>query len=373
MDHRAYEQMMKILYFGPLYAFYKGNRRDIDTLKAGEIFLAYADNFNDRFEGLIEIDYTEFAEECLRLRVGDGLFNEIVNKLKFSKDLNVVDSLSLYRPQPILPNSKSRPVSTEMPVGVSEDLKKFILQFNYDKFRQEIKDKYLAYQAAILKVRNSFGIKCFTLSSPLNNSVMWSHYGNDYKGICCAFFLQKTVYDIPSARCDLYGKFICEHIKPIEYVDNFNPNIKLNCKKLLRIPLKNISTSKYIIMCVQKSLLIKQDQWEHENEVRLIIRNNEDNANILEKNEKGFKIKFPYLGTVYTCNRTSIFNWFSSETNVQRAAKSLARKMNIECFNLVPSSSKKEFIKERYNLDRRKRYDTEDPPLIDYSNIDLPF
>lgn len=155
--------MVEELYSKPLYAFYKGNKLNIDTLKAGEIFLSYADNFNDRFEGLIEIDYKEFAEECLRLRVGNNLYNEIIDKFKFSKDLYIVGSLSTYQPMPVMPNSLLSPLKLSMPDRVSDALKNFILQSDFTQFGQEIHDLYDAYKSAIVAVRNSFGIKCFTL------------------------------------------------------------------------------------------------------------------------------------------------------------------------------------------------------------------
>lgn len=365
--------MMEILYSNPLYAFYKGNKLNIDTLKAREIFLSYADNFNDRFEGLIEINYEEFAEECLRLRVGDIFYNEIIDKFKFCKDLDVIGSLSLYHPLPVMPNSLSLPLKISMPEGVSDALKDFILQFDVAQFKQEIQDKYDAYKSAIVAVKNSFGIKCFTLSSPLYNSVMWSHYGDDYKGICCEFPFQKIVYDIPSTRCDQYGKYLCEHIEPIKYVENFNPNVKIDCKKLLRIPIKKISSSKYIIDCVKESLLIKQSQWEHEKEVRLIIRNDDENIDIIEKLDKGFKIKFPYLQEVYTCSRISILNRAYKGTSSHRVARSLARKLNIECTNLVPSSRKMEFMRESHILDKMKHNQTQCQDSFTYSKIDIPF
>lgn len=78
-----------------------------------------------------------------------------------------------------------------MPDGVSEALKNFILQSNITQFEQQIQDRYDAYKSAI--VANSFGIKCFTLSSPHYNSVMWSYYGDDYKGICREFPFQKSL------------------------------------------------------------------------------------------------------------------------------------------------------------------------------------
>ncbi len=365
--------MVEALFSNPLYAFYKGNKLNIDTLKAGEIFLSYADYFNDRFEGLIEINYKEFAEECLRLRVGNNLYNEIIDKFKFSKDLDIVGSLSTYQPIPVMPNSLLPPLKLSMLDGVSDALKNFILQSNITQFEQQIQDRYDAYKSAIVAVRNSFGIKCFTLSSPRYNSVMWSYYGDDYKGICCEFPFQKIVYDIPSIRCDQYGKYIYEHIDSINYVESFNPNIKINCKKLLRIPINKISSSKYIIDCVKASLLIKQSQWKHEKEVRLIIRNDDANVDIVEKLDKGFKIKFPYLKCIYTCSRISIFNRAYKETSTQRVTKKLARKLNIECVNLFPSSSKMEFNQESYVLDRRKYNQNKLRNSSIYSDIDIPF
>lgn len=365
--------MLEALYSNSLYVFYKGSKLNINTLKAGEIFLSYADNFNDRFEGLIEINYEEFAEECLRLRVGDNFYNEIIARFKFCKNLDVIGSLSTYQPFPVMPNSLSQPLKLTMPDGVSDALKDFILQFNVAQFKQEIQEKYDAYKSAIVAIKNSFGIKCFTLLSPFYNSVMWSHYGDDYKGICCEFPFQQIVYDIPSTRCDQYGKYICEHIKAIRYVENFNPNVKIDCKKLLHIPIKKISSSKYIIDCVKESLLIKQSQWKHENEVRLLIRNDDENINITEKLDKGFKIKFPYLKGVYTCSRFSIVNKPYKETSTHREAKSLAKNWNIEYANLVPSSSKMEFTKEYPAFGKKKRNRDADQNVPTFFDTDIPF
>ena len=149
------------------------------------------------------------------------------------------------------------------------------------------------------------------------------------RGYAVSFRFKKIVYDIPSIRCDQYGKYIYEHIDSINYVESFNPNIKINCKKLLRIPIKKISSSKYIIDCVKASLLIKQSQWKHEKEVRLIIRNDDANVDIVEKLGKGFKIKFPYLKCIYTCSRISIFNRAYKETSTQRVTKKHCKKIKI--------------------------------------------
>lgn len=333
----------------PFYAFFRGKDYDFSTLNESEIFLAYADKFNDKFEGSINIDYNEFEEQYLRLSVGDILYNEIVEKFKFCKEVNLLGQLRIVTDVHGL----------GIPTNISEELRVFLLRYDAVKFEQKVKNKYKAYCREIKKVRGSFGIKCFTTVPPQKNSVMWSYYGNNYKGFNCAFSLAQIVYDLPSIRRSEYGKYICEHIKPVCYKNNFDPNIKISCEKLLKIPIKEIGSSSYIINCVKQSLLIKQSQWRHEHEIRLLIRDNDKSVEIIDRNVNGFKIKFPYLETIYICSRKNVFlRMIGKDTKIHNDAKKLAKNLGRSCVNLIPSKEKNEFISELNIMESRKECET---------------
>ena len=227
-------------------------------------------------------------------------------------------------------------------------IKELLIHTDWKKFKNCLEKTYHKYLCEIDKVRKSFGIKCFTVIPPEANSIMWAYYGNNYKGFNCRFSLEKIVYDLPSSRCDEYGKFICEHFEKVKYQNNFNPSIQIDCKKLLEIPIDKIKYSPYIIESVRKSLCIKQSQWKHEKEIRLIIKDDE-NIEITERTKHGFKIRFPYLSEIsYCCKK--IYPFFYDETpesKIHEYAIILAKRLNIICNRLTPSREKKVFNVEQ--------------------------
>lgn len=357
MNLKNYSNMMDLLY-RPIYAFYKAKDYDFSTLEDGEIFLSYANNFNDLFEGSVEINENEFRDAYLLKLVGDDLFKEINEKLRFCKNWNCLSGLCLYW----------RPNNIEIPSHISDKLRKIILENNWERIESKARKKYNAYCREVRRVRNSYGIKCFTLNSPEKSSVMWAHYANNYKGIACCFSLEQAVYDISSIRCDEYGKTICEHFGKVKYKKNFAPTIKINCEKLLKIPINMVYQSEYINHCVREALLIKQSQWKHENEIRLIIRDNESNVQITSKKKRGFKIKFPYLKDIYFCSKKeNLFFRYQINSALYNKVKHLSEIQHSHIIFLTPSSEKMEF-------EIKNDYDNEHPiPIINYTDDDIPF
>jgi len=359
MTVNRYGYMLDMLYH-PIYSFFKWKPYDFYTLENGEIFLSYSNTFNDKFEGSVSIDYKEFEEQCLRLFVGDAFFKELVDRFKFCKDVRMLGSIFVY----------TTPNGPTIPNNISEELKKLLLKTDWMSFESRVKNKYKRYNQEIDKVRKSFGIKCFTKFSPEENSIMWAFYGNNYKGFNCYFDLAKTVYDIPSIRCDKYGKFICEHFEKVRYKRNFNTCIQIDSKKLLDIPINEVKKSPYIIKLVRKALSIKQSQWSNEEEIRLIIKDDE-NIEITERTKKGFKIKFPYLSTIYFCGNRKIPLILDQnrDTIIHNKAKSLAKKLQLCCIRLTPSREH-----NRFDAEQVYPYPYEHPHIeIIYSEDDIPF
>ena len=62
------KETLKICF--PLYSLFGGAAYDFSTIKNGELFLSYPQNFNDPFDGTILIDQTEFIKEFLCRRFG---------------------------------------------------------------------------------------------------------------------------------------------------------------------------------------------------------------------------------------------------------------------------------------------------------------
>lgn len=343
----------------PFYSFFRGRERDFNTLNDGEIFLSRAKKFNDKFEGRCYVDPIEFQEEYLRLKVGDRLYNEIIERFKFCNDADIISALSLV----------TSPSANLFPRDTSSELREFLCKYEAREFEAAIKRKYHAYCREIERVRNSFGIKCFTTVPPQKNSVMWVYYGNDYEGFNCEFSLHQIAYDIPSTRCDEYGKYICEHFYRVKYVKNFDPNIKIDCCKLLKIPVKKVYSSPYIIRCVKHSLLIKQSQWGHEKEIRLIIRDNDPFIKIKACGHNGFKVRFPYVQKIYYCGKRDNKFFISRASNIAFQAKKLAHGLSVDSIELIPSQCKNEFCASPASIIENE---VEYSP-IDYSQSNIPF
>ena len=106
-----------------------------------------------------------------------------------------------------------------------------------------------------------FGI--FSVSTRMDNILLWSHYSNMHKGICIRF------------NCKQFRKFIetdCVKNGQIIYWDNVDYQNKY--PTLNPFEFNNIES-------YTKSLLIKSDDWKYENELRFILFDLPDNAIIL--------------------------------------------------------------------------------------------
>ena len=134
--------MMNLLY-RPIYSFFKGKEYDFSTLGEKEIFLSYPNTFNDKFEGLLEINFEEFAEQCLLLFVGEAFFNEIIEKFKLCKEWDLLDELHIH----------TCVNGLNIPANISDSLKNLLLKNDWKAFKQRVTNKYNAYCREINKVR----------------------------------------------------------------------------------------------------------------------------------------------------------------------------------------------------------------------------
>jgi hypothetical protein len=192
---------------------------------------------------------------------------------------------------------------------------------------------------------------------------MWAHYADNCNGLCAEYSFQKVIYDIPSVRCDNYGKYLLEHCFKVKYVEEVKSIIKLDCDKLLKIPLNDIDNNKYVISNVIKSLTRKQKQWGYEKEYRIILRNNDNNIDIIANNSAGFKIKFPYISNLYYC--IYVKKQKKDKINV------LANALNIKSNMLKPSADLRQFVVVNNGLNSKNLKDK--LPEFHYDIDDIPF
>ena len=86
-------EMLKIDF--PLYSIFGGAAYDFSTIKNGELFLSYPDNFNDPFDGAILIDQTEFLKEILRRKFDDVFVSTLFSEASKNNFTDIFDFIKL--------------------------------------------------------------------------------------------------------------------------------------------------------------------------------------------------------------------------------------------------------------------------------------
>lgn len=123
---------------------------------------------------------------------------------------------------------------------------------------------YENYMDIMAGARASLGVICFT--SKVDNLLMWSHYGNDHKGICVEF----------DAKADFFnGKYKNCGLADFDGIEGFDTKgIYDNVGELTKI---DYSTKRPLIWNTSelisdtKSWLVKSKEWEYEDEYRVIL------------------------------------------------------------------------------------------------------
>ena len=147
------EQMMLL---GNLYKMYKGKDYEYNTLKNNEIFLSYPSTFNDPFDCFISIIKEEFEREFLKLKLPNDKYNEIrkyVNEVSFEwlRFFEHEKYLTPIRPFPACPPTIGSPET--------------------DRLENECWCLYEEYYKELNKIRDQYGIVCFTKNKPESNMV----------------------------------------------------------------------------------------------------------------------------------------------------------------------------------------------------------
>lgn len=277
-------EMLKIDF--PLYSIFGGAAYDFSTIKNGELFLSYPDNFNDPFDGAILIDQTEFLKEVLRRRFNDKFVSTLFSEAPKNNFTDIFEFIKQYNF-----------ALTELPdalIMYSDDCSMFE-NIDANKLKQECLALYNDYIKTIRKIRNEYGVACFTTNTPETNMVMWAHYADNYKGFCCKF--EFDYYDVDTPRDKKGTGNILKRFHKVTYTKQI-PFIDV--KEILKYSPEELGKSTYIHRFIEKVLTLKHEQWSYENEYRIIIhKDSKLFKKTFTQNKCGFKISFPYLKALY--------------------------------------------------------------------------
>lgn len=312
----------EIMGLNDLYSMYKNKDYSYETLFDAEVFLSHPKQFNDPFDCFVLIDKNEFDIEYLGRIFGHSIIqkiNKFFHHTPFFENIEFMHSCKKYKAD-LYPKEFDCVLEKDL-----EMLKNGSLEL-YDKYCSELD-----------KVRNRFGIACFTINKPSKNMVMWAHYAENYDGFCAKYDFGNIKFRIGTKECDEYAYYILKHLKKVKYTKTFP---RIDVKKLLDIPIDKIIDSKFAIGYVKKTLDKKYFQWKYENEYRLIIDKEDKNIEIISPNEKGFKIKFPYLRELYI---------FSSKNTLRKrlVIEEIAKKHKVKYLWLTTNKGNVELIEDK--------------------------
>lgn len=275
-------RLKRIYTLNDFYAMYRNNDNTYLTLDNGELFLSYPKCFNDPFDCLILINEHEFKKEFVKRKIDKGLF-EYIEK-------------NLFGEHTIFDVMRNIELGIKCDIDIYKDVPNSFKNLEIDKLELECKNTLNDYLRELDKVRNQFGIACFTINRPDKNMVMWSSYADRYDGICVRYNFYFVISDINTKREDKYTKLLLDNMKKVKYTNKFET---LNVSKLLDIQIDKVVDDPYIKKFIKKILNVKYKQWEYEQEYRLILDKNNPQIKKVWESENGFKIKFGYLREIY--------------------------------------------------------------------------
>lgn len=153
-----------------------------------------------------------------------------------------------------------------------------------------------------------FVIRCCCFTETKSNLAMWNHYAGYYSGICIEYDMSKF------RKLDLQRRFMY----PVIYTSEL-PNIY---NQITNFEPKYVNLFTWVA-------LHKKLEWQYENEWRLIF------SGIYQEDTN---CSFPVISAIYLGNKIE-------KENREELIK-LARKMNIDIYNMVLKNNAISFIKE---------------------------
>ena len=198
----------------------------LNMLLKNEIHFSKPSDFNDPYDSIMQLD-TSFTEDDI---------------YKYFKERNL---------------------NKEEDIEIMEAIKNYSI--DKDKFSEEVKKTF----------RHRFAIFC--LSNVYNNILMWSHYGDNHKGICIAL----KVYDV-DGKPNLLVKN--KQFKSVSNESNFTyyPLFPVNYSEE-RAKIFNIFTYRFSAEAPE-FLLTKFKDWSYEEEFRAVLDIEDSNNKFNKQN-----------------------------------------------------------------------------------------
>ena len=138
-----------------------------------------------------------------------------------------------------------------------------------EDFNDPFDPYYKRFSTIIKEELKKIRISCFT--EDYDNLLMWSHYGDNHKGICFGYKFE----DIHMDDSTFFEKIIYKELKT---------NIEIDEMLKMSVKIKNE------VLTISEVYLRKHKNWEYENELRLI------NLNYKEDYYYNIKISEVYFG-----------------------------------------------------------------------------
>lgn len=159
------------------------------------------------------------------------------------------------------------------------------------------------------KVLNSFSdhIKILSLSTSIYNIPLWTHYGDNHRGMCIEYDIDNLDRNSDFYDCLLKVSYIDKKVEITEVLKNTLSNLINNDELKL--------DSMFLLYF---TLTMKHKSWQYENEWRIILKSNSGECGI----EKSLmKVKAIYLGK--DC----------SKENIERVIE-ISKKLNCKVYKM---------------------------------------
>lgn len=232
----------------------------LDLIKNDFLYIGTVKGFNDVFEGVLNYNpdvilefFIENSIERLGLKIKKQDYLRIINSD------NPYDELKKWAY-----NNPQVTMSFERFSEVLDETFKFMINKIYEDFNDNLKEMML--------------VSCFTQKN--KNRVMWGNYADNNKGICIEYNLYDFKKDYLVKSCHEVKYF-----SPDEYPDV--TNILLNLLKSNPLDF------------MDSIFLNKTDDWNYEEEWRLIFRNDPFFRPFIKKINSNYYIKLPKPRAIY--------------------------------------------------------------------------
>lgn len=221
------------------FKFHHFNNYSINSLETNSAWFSYPINFNDPFEGIYIIKPKSGGIQNLRV-----LYHRLLERrseiLESTPAHNIFDMLQLI-------------LSSNLPESDIEIYLEHLISY-FEKSTFDLKNSFQKQMGVYCLIK-----ECDPGSSPINNNLMWGHYGDGLRGFAISF-KDDQVFD--STHGDTLGHLDVEYIEsPLNICPSDIISSSINFDK---INIKHVPTA------LIPSFITKHRHWSYENERRFI-------------------------------------------------------------------------------------------------------